>query len=265
MTVEGSNLLQVSELGKRFGGFEAVSDLSFELKTGEIMGLVGPNGAGKTTTFNLISGFLRPSSGTVIFRGVDITGLGPDRIASKGLVRTFQLNRLFSSLSVVDNIRNGCHLLTRGGIGRFLLPPPKTEHAELEDRVEQIIQTVGLSEQRDARAEDLSYGDQKLLGIGIAMAAGPELVMLDEPFAGMNQTETSRCAALVKQMVGNGISIFLVDHNMRAIMGICNRVLVLNFGRKIAEGEPEKIQSDPEVLACYLGKRETYMQGVTAC
>jgi len=265
MTAIHPTMLQVRGLGKKFGGFEAVSDLSFDLQAGEIMGLVGPNGAGKTTTFNLISGFLGPSAGSVVFRGDDITGKGPDQIARQGLVRTFQLNRLFSKLTVSDNVRNGCHQHERGGVRRFLLPPPGRERRRLDERVARIVETVGLTAQRDSLAEDLSYGDQKLLGIGIAVAARPELIMLDEPFAGMNPTETSRCSALVKHLVEEGMTIFLVDHNMRAIMGICDRVLVLNFGRKIAEGAPERIQSDPNVVACYLGRRDPQAQGAVTC
>ena len=255
MTPTSSIILRVQNLSKRFGGFTAVSDLSFELEIGRIMGLVGPNGAGKTTTFNLISGFLKPSTGTVEFQSKEITHLSPDEISRQGLVRTFQLNKLFSNLTVEENIRNGCHQFEKGGIKRFLLRSPNSERRSLESRVTRLIQMVKLENLKKQRADDLSYGDQKLLGIGIALATDPKLLMLDEPFAGMNTTETERCASLIKQIVNNGTTIFLVDHNMRAIMGICDHVIVLNFGEKIAEGEPEKIQSDPNVIACYLGRK----------
>ncbi len=255
MTEPPSILLKVQGLSKRFGGFDALSGLSFNLETGKIMGLVGPNGAGKTTTFNLISGFLKPTTGTVEFQSKDISRMSPDDISRQGLVRTFQLNKLFSNLTVEENIRNGCHQFEKGGIKRFLLRSPKAERLVLEERVTRLIEMVKLENLKAQRAEDLSYGDQKLLGIGIALATDPELLMLDEPFAGMNNTETERCASLIEQIVDKGTTIFLVDHNMRAIMGICDRVIVLNFGEKIAEDEPEKIQSDPNVIACYLGKK----------
>jgi branched-chain amino acid transport system ATP-binding protein len=255
MTQTPSILLKVQNLSKRFGGFAAVSDLSFELEAGRIMGLVGPNGAGKTTTFNLISGFLKPTTGTVEFQNKNITQLRPDDISRKGLVRTFQLNKLFSNLTVEENIRNGCHQFEPGGIKRFLLRSPYSERRALEDRVTQLLRMVKLETLRGQKAEDLSYGNQKLLGIGIALATEPKLLMLDEPFAGMNNTETERCTRLIKQIVDNGTTIFLVDHNMRAIMGICDQVIVLNFGEKIAEGQPHKIQSDPNVIACYLGTK----------
>jgi branched-chain amino acid transport system ATP-binding protein len=255
MTQSPSIILRVQNLGKRFGGFAAVANLSFELEVGKIMGLVGPNGAGKTTTFNLISGFLKPTTGSVEFQSRKITHLSPDEISRQGLVRTFQLNKLFSNLTVEENIRNGCHQFEKGGVKRFLLGSPNSDKLALEDRVAKLIQLAKLENLKHQRADDLSYGDQKLLGMGIALATEPKLLMLDEPFAGMNNTETERCASLIKQIVDNGTTIFLVDHNMRAIMGVCDHVIVLNFGEKIAEGEPEKIQSDPNVIACYLGRR----------
>jgi branched-chain amino acid transport system ATP-binding protein len=248
-------LLDVEALGKQFGGFTAVNGLGFELRAGEILGLVGPNGAGKTTVFNLVSGFLRPSTGRIRFRGRDITGMSPQEIARLGLVRSFQLNKLFGQLSVEENVRIGCHTLEPGGWRRVLLGRSRSENAQFEATVEAIIERVGLKEVRRKRARDLAYGDQKLLGIGLALGVRPTLLMLDEPFAGMNHTESLRCAELVREIARDGVTIFLVDHNMRAIMGICDRVVVLNFGAKVAEGKPQAIQNDPEVIRCYLGSR----------
>jgi len=243
-------------MSRRFGGFYAVKGLDFNISRGRITGLVGPNGAGKTTIFNLLSGFLQPSQGKVSFKGREITGLSPDRIARMGLVRTFQLNKLFTSLTVEENIRNGCHTHEKGGIRRFLLCSPVAEQQELENRVSSIVRMTGLEEMRSQHAGDLSYGDQKLLSIGIALGTKPSLLMLDEPFAGMNQTETGRCVSLVRKILDTGVTIFLVDHNMRAIMGICEQVMVLNFGEKVAEGKPEEIQADPKVISCYLGSKK---------
>jgi branched-chain amino acid transport system ATP-binding protein len=250
-----SPLLQIDALGKRFGGAVVVADLSLALNDGEIFGLVGPNGAGKTTVFNLISGFVRPSSGRVLFRGTEITGLEPEEIARRGLVRSFQLNKLFGEESVEGNIRIACHRMERGGWRRFLVGTPAAERASLDARVQALLSRAGLDAVRHRRAETLCYGDQKRLGIALALAPGPSLLMLDEPFAGMNHTEASQCSDFIREIAGEGTTIFIVDHNMRAIMGICDRLAVLNFGAKIAEGTPQVIQRNPEVIRCYLGSK----------
>jgi len=253
---ETSAILKVENLSKRFGGFEAVSGLSFSLVSDKIIGLVGPNGAGKTTTFNLISGFLKPNEGNVVFQGQDITGLAPSEIARKGLVRTFQLNKLFSNLSVEENIRIGCHLYEKGGMRRFLFGSRRVEEDEYTERVNQIINFIGLRKLTSKLAADLPYGAQKLLSIGVAVGTAPSLLMLDEPFAGMNETETAQCAELLRKIFNSGTGIFLVDHNMRAIREICDHVLVLNFGKKIAEGSPEEVEKNEDVITCYLGRRK---------
>jgi branched-chain amino acid transport system ATP-binding protein len=247
------SFFNVENLTKNFGGFTAVSKLSFMLVRGEIMGLVGPNGAGKTTVFNLITGFLKPSQGRVVFRDKEIIYLKPHEIARGGLVRTFQLNKIFSSLSVEENIRIGCYCHERGGLMRFLFNPPKSERDNMEEAVNKILDLIGLGELRNKIAADLSYGDHKRLGIGISLGAKPTLLLLDEPFAGMNPVETQKCMDILRRIVEQGTTILLVDHDMRAVMGICERILVLNFGKKIAEGKPEEIRENPEVVTTYLG------------
>jgi len=256
MKTDSQTILEATNLNMQFGGFIAVSELSFSLKSGEIVGLVGPNGAGKTTVFNMISGFLTPTRGKVKFRDEDITDWQPSEIARKGVVRTFQLNKLFATLSVEQNVLIGCHKHEKGGIGRFLFWNNTADREELQKEANRIIEMVGLGKMKNQKAQDLAYGDQKLLGIGIALGANPTVLMLDEPFAGMNQTEASRCVSLVRRIQDLGTTMFLVDHNMRAIMGICDRVIVLNFGQKIAEGSPEEIQTNPDVATCYLGSKK---------
>lgn len=253
--MNGQPMLKVVGLRRHFGGFVAVDDVSFEQRQGEILGLVGPNGAGKSTIFNLVSGFIRPSAGKVEYRGRDITGMDFQEIARLGVARSFQLNKLFGGLSVEENIRIGCHLHEPAGLRRFFFGAGREDRDALQGRVNSIIDRIGVHVLRDQRADELSYGDQKLLGIGITLGSQPDLVMLDEPFAGMNQTETLRCADLVRGIAKEGNTVFLVDHNMRAIMGICDRVLVLNFGAIVADGPPAEIQSNRAVIECYLGSR----------
>jgi branched-chain amino acid transport system ATP-binding protein len=248
-------LLRVEGLQRRFGGFSAVAGIDFEIREGEILGLVGPNGAGKSTIFNLVSGYLKPTDGKVFFRDRDITGWDMHEVARLGVVRSFQLNKLFGDFTVEENIRIGCHTREPCGLRRLLLGPPREERKCFEARVSAIIERISLADQCDKRAADLSYGNQKLLAIGIVLGVEPVLMMLDEPFAGMNQTETLRCSELVRSMAKDGRTMFLVDHNMRAIMDICDRVIVLNFGRKVADGRPEDIQNNTEVIECYLGTK----------
>lgn len=246
-------ILDVRELTKVFGGFRAVSKLSFSVEPGEILGLVGPNGAGKTTTFNLITGFYTPTAGTILFKGLDVTGRPPHELAQRGLVRTFQNTKVFSRLSVEDNVRTGCYKRMKGGLRRTLFGAPRAEAEALEARVDEIIAFTGLQDSRQKSAEDLPYGDQRTLEIAVALGADPELLLLDEPFAGMNPAEADHCMALIHKTRDSGVTVLLVDHHMDTLMKHCHRLVVMHHGEKLAEGKPGEIERDPKVIETYLG------------
>ncbi len=246
-------VLAVEGLTRNFGGFRAVSNLSFEVFAGEIVGLVGPNGAGKTTTFNLITGFLRPTAGRVWFKGQDVTGMPPHELARRGLVRTFQQTRVFGRLTVMDNLRLGVHRHEPGGLRRGLLGLNVEEEAALERRVQEVLEFTGLWHQRDRRAEELPYGEQRMLGIAVALAVEPEVLLLDEPLAGMNPAEADATMALVCRVRERGVTVVLIDHHMETLMRYCDRLIVLHHGEKLAEGCPADVRANPEVVRVYLG------------
>lgn len=248
-------LLRIWHVSVHFGGLEAIHNLDFDLDQGEIRGLVGPNGAGKTTLFNVISGVYRPTSGRIVFKGKDITGLKPHVVAKMGIVRTFQGTILFKKFSVLKNVLVGCHLHSKFNFWGALINTPATIKSESdnEKKAMEILEFMGLFKYKDEMAMNLPHGHQRALGVSIALAAKPELLMLDEPMTGMNAEETAEMMGLIKKIRDRGINILLIEHDMRAVMGLCDRITVLNFGKKIAEGSPDEIKGNKDVSEAYLG------------
>ena len=252
------SLLSVRDVSMRFGGLTANDHVSFDVEAGTIHAVIGPNGAGKTTLFNVISGFFPPTEGDVAFDGRSVIGLAQHEVASLGLVRTYQLVQLFKDLTVAENVRVGFHRVTRGGIAAALLRPAwaRAQERELTEKTAELLAFVGLSAQADARAESLPYGQQRLLEVARALAASPKLLLLDEPAAGLNVQETAHLADTIERVNARGVTVLLVEHDMSLVMRVARRISVLDFGRKIAEGAPDEIKTDPDVLAAYLGGTE---------
>jgi branched-chain amino acid transport system ATP-binding protein len=237
-------LLVAQDISRRFGGLLAVSGLSFEVREGEVLGLIGPNGAGKSTTFNVISGFYRPTSGQLTFRGENITGMSASAISRRGLVRTFQHGSLLRDMSVHDNILIGALRAVRDRRAR-------------QQRIRETAELLGLGGFLETVAGSLPHGHQRMLSIAIALAARPKLLCLDEPLTGLNSTEIAAALAIMRRIREEfATTIMLVDHNMRAVMRICDRIVVLNHGLKLAEGTPAEIRDDPAVISAYLGDGE---------
>ena len=248
-------LLTINDLNMHFGGLKAIVDLSFSIDQGEIRGLIGPNGAGKTTLFNVISGVYQPTKGSLVFKDKDISNLKPHRTAKLGIVRTFQAITLFKNFSALKNVMVGCHLHSRYNYWGALFDTPNTKNNEKENErnAMEILELMGLAQYKDELAANLPHGHQRALGISIAMAGEPELLLLDEPCTGMNTEETAEMVGLINKIRSRGITILLIEHDMKVVMGICDKITVINFGMKIAEGTPEQIQNDEGVHEAYLG------------
>ena len=250
-------LLRTTGLTKMFGGLSAVDDLDLLVDEGEIMGLIGPNGSGKTTALNLITGFIKPTRGRVTYRGADVTGVQPYDLARVGLVRTFQITTLFENLTVRENVLHAGHLNNSTSLFGALARSKKfrEQSSRMEERAQRLLSLVGLGERIDTVARDLSAGEHRYLEIAIALATDPRMLLLDEPATGLNPEEAGYLMDLIRTLRDQGMTVLLVEHNMRLITNICTRITVLNFGAKIAEGTPEEIVGNEDVVTAYLGKR----------
>jgi branched-chain amino acid transport system ATP-binding protein len=248
-------LLDAQGITKRFGGEHALADVAFQIRRGEIYGLIGPNGAGKTTLFNVLTGIYAPDAGRFVFDGEPMAGLTPNEVAARGIARTFQNIRLFANLSALENVMIGRHVRTHAGVFGAIFRDKRTREEEraIEKHAYELLAFVGVHRRANDLARHLAYGDQRRLEIARALATEPKLLALDEPAAGMNATEKASLRALLEQIRSTGTTILLIEHDMKLVMSVCDRVLVLDYGRKIAEGPAAAVQRDEKVIAAYLG------------
>lgn len=251
-------LLEVKGVSKYFGGLAALSEFDMEVNEGEIRGLIGPNGSGKTTLYNVISGVYLPTTGTIWYQGEDITILPPSKVARRGLIRTFQQTALFMNFTVLQNVSVGRHLHAGENVFGVMGNTPSTRMVEREalKKAEEIVDFMEMTHIKDELAINLPHGYMRALGVSVALAAEPKLLMLDEPVTGMNPTEKAHMLSIIKRVQKQGITVLLVEHDMKTVMGVCDYITVLNFGKKLAEGTPQEIQSNEEVIEAYLGRAE---------